>query len=164
MCGQYVKCWRLDDNEGRDTTRKQTNRPSPPPHPTATGHDICKGMDQGVCFFFFLCFCQWEDDGCGVLQLTSCRSYKNPETIKLLLANLQSCLVSWCFSLATYYKNSIRRFRRNARDDITRELIKNTVRINLRIITDTYSLFCLKVGKEWDSNHKYHNFFTTSII
>ncbi|KAF9199830.1 hypothetical protein BGZ49_010006 [Haplosporangium sp. Z 27] len=28
---------------------------------------------------------------------------------------------------ATYYKNSIRRFRRNARDDITRELIKNTL-------------------------------------
>jgi hypothetical protein len=28
---------------------------------------------------------------------------------------------------ATYYKNSIRRFRRNARDDITRELIKNAV-------------------------------------
>ncbi|KAF9306138.1 hypothetical protein BGZ74_007485 [Mortierella antarctica] len=28
---------------------------------------------------------------------------------------------------ATYYKNSIRRFRRNARDDITRELIKNTI-------------------------------------
>ncbi|KAF9331752.1 hypothetical protein BG006_005409 [Podila minutissima] len=28
---------------------------------------------------------------------------------------------------ATYYKNSIRRFRRNARDDITRELIRNTI-------------------------------------
>ncbi|KAG0261024.1 hypothetical protein BG011_001443 [Mortierella polycephala] len=28
---------------------------------------------------------------------------------------------------ATYYKNSIRRFRRNARDDITRELIKNAI-------------------------------------
>ncbi|KAF9898534.1 hypothetical protein BX616_003900, partial [Lobosporangium transversale] len=28
---------------------------------------------------------------------------------------------------ATYYKNSIRRFRRNARDDITRELIKNVL-------------------------------------
>ncbi|KAG9323188.1 hypothetical protein KVV02_001819 [Mortierella alpina] len=28
---------------------------------------------------------------------------------------------------ATYYKNSIRRFRRNARDDITRELIKNAL-------------------------------------
>ncbi|KAF9922420.1 hypothetical protein FBU30_007442 [Linnemannia zychae] len=28
---------------------------------------------------------------------------------------------------ATYYKNSIRRFRRNARDDITRELIKNSL-------------------------------------
>ncbi|KAG0364694.1 hypothetical protein BGZ54_007262 [Gamsiella multidivaricata] len=28
---------------------------------------------------------------------------------------------------ATYYKNSIRRFRRNARDDITRELIRNSL-------------------------------------
>ncbi|KAF9990464.1 hypothetical protein BGZ75_001644 [Mortierella antarctica] len=28
---------------------------------------------------------------------------------------------------ATYYKNSIRRFRRNARDDITRELIRNAI-------------------------------------
>ncbi|KAG0338986.1 hypothetical protein BG004_006986 [Podila humilis] len=27
----------------------------------------------------------------------------------------------------TYYKNSVRRFRRNARDDITRELIRNTI-------------------------------------
>ncbi|KAG0225086.1 hypothetical protein BGW42_004685 [Actinomortierella wolfii] len=31
---------------------------------------------------------------------------------------------------ATYYKNSIRRFRRNARDDLTRELIKNALEDN----------------------------------
>ncbi|KAG0019486.1 hypothetical protein BGZ80_005755 [Entomortierella chlamydospora] len=32
---------------------------------------------------------------------------------------------------ATYYKNSIRRFKRNARDDIARELIRNTLENNI---------------------------------
>jgi len=42
---------------------------------------------------------------------------------KFLGAGIGTCIILLAFC-ATYYKTSIRRFRRNARDDITRELMK----------------------------------------